>query len=82
MTMRHEENPRPGLLPEFAKKALDAQVEFRGAALMGADLPGAEPTGGQIFMTLEETFFAGRFAMLRGRFGTSWMLLAARATSS
>ena len=32
--------------------------------------------GGQIFMKLEETFFASRFAMLRDRFGTSWMLLA------
>lgn len=31
--------------------------------------------GGQIFMPMEETFFAHRFAMLRDRFGTSWMLL-------
>jgi PhnB protein len=31
--------------------------------------------GGQIFMKMEETFFAKRFAMLRDRFGTSWMLL-------
>jgi PhnB protein len=31
--------------------------------------------GGQIFMPMEETFFALRFAMLRDRFGTSWMLL-------
>jgi PhnB protein len=31
--------------------------------------------GGQIFMPMEETFFARRFAMLRDRFGTSWMLL-------
>src|SRR3954449_6671280 len=31
--------------------------------------------GGQIFMKMEETFFARRFAMLRDRFGTSWMLL-------
>ena len=31
--------------------------------------------GGQIFMPMEETFFANRFAMLRDRFGTSWMLL-------
>lgn len=30
---------------------------------------------GQIFMKMEETFFAKRFAMLRDRFGTSWMLL-------
>jgi PhnB protein len=31
--------------------------------------------GGEIFMKLEETPFATRFAMLRDRFGTSWMLL-------
>ena len=31
--------------------------------------------GGQIFMKMEETFFAKRFAMLRDKFGTSWMLL-------
>lgn len=30
---------------------------------------------GVIFMKLEKTFFANRFAMLRDRFGTSWMLL-------
>jgi PhnB protein len=34
--------------------------------------------GGQIFMKMEETFFASRFAMLRDRFGTSWMLLRER----
>lgn len=31
--------------------------------------------GGEIFMKMEETFFAHRFAMLRDRFGTSWMLI-------
>jgi PhnB protein len=35
--------------------------------------------GGEIFMKMEETFFAHRFAMLRDRFGTSWMLLHERA---
>ena len=35
--------------------------------------------GGEIFMKMEETFFAHRFAMLRDRFGTSWMLLHQRA---
>jgi PhnB protein len=34
--------------------------------------------GGQIFMPMAETFFARRFAMLRDRFGTSWMLLYER----
>lgn len=31
--------------------------------------------GGQTFMPMQDTFFASRFAMLRDRFGTSWMLL-------
>jgi len=103
MMMRHEEHPRPGLPAEFAKKILHARIEFSGAVLMGADIPGAEPMRsvyvslttdsaaeaervyallsdkGQIFMKMGETFFAERFAMLRDRFGTSWMLLAARA---
>jgi PhnB protein len=35
--------------------------------------------GGEIFMKMEETFFAHRFAMLRDKFGTSWMLLHERA---
>ncbi len=34
--------------------------------------------GGQVFMKMEETFFASRFAMLRDQFGTSWMLLHER----
>jgi PhnB protein len=31
--------------------------------------------GGEIFMKMGKTPFANRFAMLRDRFGTSWMLL-------
>ena len=31
--------------------------------------------GGEIFMKMEKMPFANRFAMLRDRFGTSWMLL-------
>jgi PhnB protein len=31
--------------------------------------------GGEVFMPLQETFFASRFAQLRDRFGTSWMLI-------
>ena len=38
--------------------------------------------GGQIFMKMEETFFASRFAMLRDKFGTSWMLLHEKNTSA
>lgn len=31
--------------------------------------------GGTIFMKLEETFFAHRFAQLRDKFGINWMLI-------
>ena len=31
--------------------------------------------GGEIFMKMEKMPFANRFAMLRDKFGTSWMLL-------
>jgi PhnB protein len=99
MMMRHEENPRPGLPAEYGKKILHAQIALGGTALMGADIPNAEPMrsayvsltvataaeaeriyallseGGQVFMKMEQTFYAERFAMLRDRFGTSWMLL-------
>jgi PhnB protein len=34
--------------------------------------------GGEIFMPMQETFFASRFAQLRDRFGTSWMILHER----
>jgi PhnB protein len=47
----------------------DAEAE-RIYALLG--------DGGEIFMKMEATFFASRFAMLRDRFGTSWMLLHER----
>ncbi len=36
--------------------------------------------GGEIFMPMQETFFAVRFAQLRDRFGTSWMILHERPT--
>ena len=34
--------------------------------------------GGEVFMPMQTTFFATRFAMLRDRFGTSWMLMRPR----
>jgi PhnB protein len=30
--------------------------------------------GGQVFMPMQETFFATRFAQLRDRFGINWMI--------
>ena len=34
--------------------------------------------GGEIFMPLEETFYATRFSMLRDRFGVSWTIINER----
>jgi PhnB protein len=31
--------------------------------------------GGEIFMPMQETFFATRFGQLRDQFGTSWMII-------
>ena len=38
--------------------------------------------GGEVFMPIQETFFASRFAQLRDRFGTSWMLIHERPMGS
>ncbi len=37
--------------------------------------------GGEIFMPLEETFYATRFSMLRDRFGVSWSIIHERPTT-
>jgi PhnB protein len=34
--------------------------------------------GGEIFMPMQETFYAFRFSMLRDRFGTNWMIIHER----
>jgi PhnB protein len=104
--MKHGEQPGATNVQEDRKnKILHARLEIAGTALLGADIPNAEPMrsayltlqietaeeaeriyallseGGQIFMKMEETFFASRFAMLRDRFGTSWMLIGAGKTA-
>ena len=38
--------------------------------------------GGEIFMPMQETFFAHRFSTLRDRFGTSWMIIHERPMPS
>lgn len=48
--------------------SLDGEAEAERVYALLAD-------GGDIFMKLGKTPFANRFAMLRDRFGTSWMLL-------
>jgi PhnB protein len=49
--------------------ASDAEAERIFAALAG---------GGEVFMPLQETFFASRFGQLRDRFGINWMILHER----
>jgi PhnB protein len=97
--VRHGEQSRPGLPPEWGDKVLHARLAIGGTTLMGADVPAAEPMrsayltlsldsveeaervygmlseGGAVFMAMMETGFARRFAMLRDRFGASWMIL-------
>jgi len=51
----------------------DAEAERIHAAL-------AEGT--EIFMPMQETFYATRFSMLRDRFGTSWMIIHERPMPS
>jgi PhnB protein len=68
----------PGAEPmrsAYASLTLDSVPEAERVYALLSD-------GGQIFMKMESTFFAARFAMLRDRFGTSWMLLASHPTTS
>ena len=61
----------PGAEPmrsAYLSLALDTESEAERIYALLTD-------GGQIFMKMEQTPFANRFAMLRDRFGTSWMLL-------
>jgi PhnB protein len=47
----------------------DAEAERIFSALSG---------GGEVFMPMQETFFATRFAQLRDRFGINWMIVHER----
>jgi len=38
--------------------------------------------GGQVFMPMQETFFATRFGQLRDRFGINWMVMHERPAPS
>ena len=38
--------------------------------------------GGEVFMPIQETFFATRFAQLRDRFGINWMIVHERPMPS
>jgi PhnB protein len=38
--------------------------------------------GGQVFMPIQETFFATRFGQLRDRFGINWMVMRERPAAA
>lgn len=38
--------------------------------------------GGEVFMPMQETFFASRFGQLRDRFGINWMIMHQRPAQS
>ncbi|MBX6379418.1 MAG: VOC family protein [Thermoflavifilum aggregans] len=101
----HHQLPGTAHVPDNWKDAvLHARLEIGETALLGADIPNAEPMrsayltleietieeaeriydllsdNGEVFMKMEETFFAARFAMLRDKFGTSWMLIGKSKT--
>jgi PhnB protein len=52
----------------YLSLALDSEADAERTYALLTD-------GGEIFMKMEKTPFANRFAMLRDKFGTSWMLL-------
>lgn len=52
--------------------ALDSVAEAERVHKVLAD-------GGEVYMPMEETFFASRFSMLRDRFGVSWSIIHERA---
>lgn len=55
---------RSSYLTIFADAEVEAERIYTGLAV-----------GGEVFMALQKTPFANRFAMLRDRFGANWMLL-------
>ena len=38
--------------------------------------------GGEVFMPMQQTFFASRFGQLRDRFGINWMIMHERPTNA
>ncbi len=55
--------------------AVDSDAEAEKIHALLAD-------GGEIFMPMQETFYATRFSMLRDKFGTSWMIIHDRPMPS
>lgn len=51
---------------------------FTGSVEEAERVYAALSDGGEIFMPMQETFFAFRFGQLRDKFGASWMILHER----
>ena len=66
ISLTDKENIEVDRLSDLNRRVSEAEAERVYALLTD---------GGEIFMKMERTPFANRFAMLRDRFGTSWMLL-------
>jgi PhnB protein len=63
----------------------DAQPMRSAYLSLGVDSDGeaervfsALSAGGEVFMPMQETFFASRFGQLRDRFGINWMIIHER----
>lgn len=54
-------------------------VNFAGCCAEAERVYAALADGGQVFMPLQETFFASRFGQLRDRLGINWMVLRERS---
>jgi PhnB protein len=84
MMMTHGEQPNAKDVPPNHKDAiLYARMGIGETDLMGSDVPSErfQPMRSvylSLSVSMQETFFAHRFAMLRDKFGTSWMILNER----
>ncbi|MGH9607233.1 MAG: VOC family protein [Terracidiphilus sp.] len=70
-TIMASDAPRDKFLPMrsvYLSLSVDSSEEAEGLYKLLSD-------GGEIFMPMGETFYAHRFAMLRDKFGTSWMVI-------
>lgn len=62
--------------PQGSMVTLTVDTEKDAERIYAAFLPEA-----QVMMELQETFWASRFAMLRDRFGTQWMISCSKPLS-
>ena len=76
---RDEHRRTQGFAPQVrigvhASDATQVGRQFKGKGVHEAARISALAEGGQVFMPIQETFFATRFAQVRDRFGINWMV--------